>query len=417
MSAKVAAFKAAGFSVFVMGLWACGEGPGPRETGALRDLAGADAVYQDRLIEALIDAQPGDVITIPAGVFVIDQPLALTVDNVTIRGAGMDRTVLNFRGMTSGAQGLLVTADNFTIEDIGLEDAPGDLLKINEAENVIIRRVRAEWTNGPSSENGAYGLYPVQVRNLLVEDCVAIGASDAGVYVGQSQNVVVRRNRAERNVAGIEIENTVDADVYENEATDNTGGVLVFNMPQLSQRGERTRVYQNRVYANNRDNFGHAGTPVASVPAGTGVIINSNDAVEIFDNDISDHKTANIIVSSLFSAGYQDAARAENFDPYPEGVFIAGNRFSGGGEAPDLLELQALRVAMFGLDGRLPDILWDGYFNPAFQGPRLCVDNGEALVLNIDGQNGNAAPTTAMEAHRCALPRLAPVALRPPLAP
>jgi len=417
MGAKVAALKAAGFSVFVMGLLACGEGPGPREAGALRDLAGADAVYQDRLIEALIDAQPGDVITIPAGVFVIDQPLALTVDNVTIRGAGMDRTVLNFRGMTSGAQGLLVTADNFTIEDIGLEDAPGDLLKINEAENVIIRRVRAEWTNGPSSENGAYGLYPVQVRNLLVEDCVAIGASDAGVYVGQSQNVVVRRNRAERNVAGIEIENTVDADVYENEATDNTGGVLVFNMPQLSQRGERTRVYHNRVYANNRDNFGHAGTPVASVPAGTGVIINSNDAVEIFDNDISDHKTANIIVSSLFSAGYQDAARAENFDPYPEGVFIAGNRFSGGGEAPDLLELQALRVAMFGLDGRLPDILWDGYFNPAFQGPRLCVDNGEALVLNLDGQNRNAAPTTAMEAHRCALPRLAPVALRPPLAP
>lgn len=209
----------------------------------------------------------------------------------------------------------------------------------------------------------------------------------------------------------------MDADVYENVATNNTGGILVFNMPQLSQRGERTRVYNNQVFANNTDNFGHAGTPVASVPAGTGVIINSNDAVEIFDNDISDHKTANIIVSSLFSAGYQDAARAENFDPYPEGIFILGNRFSGGGDAPDMLELQALRVAMFGLDGRLPDILWDGYVNPAAAAPRLCVDNGEAVVLNIDGQNGNANPTTAMEAHRCTLPRLTPVTLRPPLGP
>jgi parallel beta-helix repeat protein len=417
MGRIVAALRAAGLAGLMMGLMACSQGSAPREVGAPRDLTGANTAYQEELIEALIDAQPGDVISVPAGVFVIDQPLALTVDNVTIRGAGMNETVLNFRGLTSGAQGLLVTADNFTIEDIGLEDAPGDLLKVNDAENVVIRRVRAEWTNGPSHDNGAYGLYPVQVRNLLVEDCVAIGASDAGVYVGQSQNVVVRRNRAEFNVAGIEIENTVDADVYENFATNNTGGILVFNMPQLSQRGERTRVYNNQVFANNTDNFGHAGTPVASVPAGTGVIINSNDAVEIFDNDILDHKTANIIVSSLFSAGYQDAAQAENFDPYPEGILIQENRFSGGGDAPDMLELQALRVAMFGLNGRLPDIVWDGYVNPTVEGPRLCVDNGEALVLNIDGQNGNANPTTAMEAHQCTLPRLAPVMLRPPLGP
>lgn len=205
MGRIVAALRAAGLVGVVIGLVACNQGPAPRDAGALRDLAGANTTYQAELIEALIDAQPGDVISIPAGVFVIDQPLALTVDSVTIRGAGMNETVLNFRGLTSGAQGLLVTADNFTIEDIGLEDAPGDLLKVNEAENVIIRRVRAEWTNGPSTDNGAYGLYPVQVRNLLVEDCVAIGASDAGVYVGQSQNVVVRRNRAEFNVAGIEI--------------------------------------------------------------------------------------------------------------------------------------------------------------------------------------------------------------------
>ena len=41
-----------------------------------------------------------------------------------------------------------------------------------------------------------------------------------------------------------------------------------------------TRVYQNKVIANNTENFGAEGTPVASVPAGSGVVINSNDKKE-----------------------------------------------------------------------------------------------------------------------------------------
>ena len=143
----------------------------------------------------------------------------------------MDKTVLSFAGQIAGAEGLLVTASDFTIEDLAIEDAKGDALKVNEGENITIRRVRTEWTNGPSQDNGAYGIYPVQTTNVLVEGNVAIGASDAGVYVGQSRDVIVRNNRAEYNVAGIEIENTVGADVYDNVATNNTGGILVFNMP------------------------------------------------------------------------------------------------------------------------------------------------------------------------------------------
>jgi parallel beta-helix repeat protein len=113
--------------------------------------------------------------------------------------------------------------------------------------------------------------------------------------------VVVRNNRAERNVAGIEIENTINADVYGNIAIGNTGGILVFNMPDLPQPGHSTRVFRNVVSGNNTGNFGAKGTPVASVPAGSGIVINSNDRVEIFDNDIADNDTANIIVSSYYA--------------------------------------------------------------------------------------------------------------------
>jgi len=382
-----------------------------------RDVSEADTDFQTVLLERLIDAQPGDVIEIPAGVYSFDRSLSLNVDGVTIRGAGMDETILNFQGQVAGAEGLIVTANDFTLEDLAIEDTIGDGLKVNGGENIIIRGVRVEWTGGYSTDNGAYGIYPVQTTNVLVENTVSIGASDAGIYVGQSRNVVVRNSRAEYNVAGIEIENCIGADVYGNVATNNTGGILVFNMPNLPQPGYHTRVYDNDVFANNTENFGHAGTPVASVPAGSGIVINSNDRVEIFNNRIADNDTANIIISSLFSTGYSGSSAQDDFDPYPETIWIHDNTYEGGGSSPDGLELAALRVALFGLGGSFPDVLFDGYVDsdkfvdgelPAEL--RICVAD-PVDVLNADGPNGYDSPRVDTEAFDCTLEALAPVEL------
>ena len=379
---------------------------------------GSNITAEQVLMTQLIEAQPGDVIEIPEGTYNSNLGLSLTADGVTIRGQGMDKTILSFADQIAGAEGLLVTASDFTIEDLAIEDAKGDALKVNEGDNITIRRVRTEWTNGPSQENGAYGIYPVQTTNVLVEGNVAIGASDAGVYVGQSRDVIVRNNRAEFNVAGIEIENTVGADVYENVATNNTGGILVFNMPELQQAGRVTRVYDNQVFSNNTGNFGHPGTPVASVPAGTGIIVNSNDDVEIFNNEISDNKTGNIIISSLFTTGYSESSTSETFDPYPEGIFIHGNTFTGGGEDPDTPELALARVMLFGEDGRLPDIIWDGFYDEAKQvdgempaALRICIDNGDVGILNANGPSGFTEPSTDMSPFACTLENLPEVDL------
>src|SRR5690242_5226298 len=161
--------------------------------------------FQKTLQERLIAAKPGDVIELPAGKFHLDHTLSLTVSGVTLRGRGMDKTVLSFAGQKSGSQGLLVKANDFTVEDVGIEDTAGDALTIQGGTNIIVRRVRTEWTRGPNSENGPYGIYPVECKNLLVEDSVARGAADAGIYVGQSQNVVIRRNRSEFNVDALKL--------------------------------------------------------------------------------------------------------------------------------------------------------------------------------------------------------------------
>jgi parallel beta-helix repeat protein len=372
----------------------------------------------------LINAKPGDVITIPEGVHAINRGLSLNVSGVTLRGLGMDKSILSFKGQVQGAEGLLVNASDFTIEDLAIEDAAGDALKINEGRNIVIRRVRTEWTNGPHEKNGAYGIYPVQAENVLLEDSVAIGASDAGLYVGQSRNVVVRNNRVEFNVAGIEIENTMHADVYGNVARNNTGGILVFNMPDLPNPGHSTRVFDNEVVGNNTANFGAEGTPVASVPAGSGIVINSNDRVEIFDNVIADNDTANIIISSYYATGYQGTRDViDDYDPYPETIYVYGNTMSGGGSSPDGLDLKALKVAKFGLTGSFPDVLWDGYVNadkvddngrllPEYA---ICIDNDAAQVLNVDLGNGSENIVVGDEQHRCTHDKLPAVQLAAPL--
>lgn len=165
------------------------EPPAPSDDAAL--------AFQKELQTQLIAARPGDVITIPAGVHPINRALSLNISGVTIRGEGMDRSILSFKGQVQGAEGLLVNASDFTIEDLAIEDTAGDALKINAGRNIIIRRVRTEWINGPDQENGAYGVYLERAENVLLEDSVSIGGSDGGFHIGQSREVVVRNNRVE----------------------------------------------------------------------------------------------------------------------------------------------------------------------------------------------------------------------------
>ena len=167
--------------------------------------------------------------------------------------------------------------------------------------------------------------------DVLIEDCKVSGASDAGIYVGQSQNIVVRRNTVEKNVAGIEIENSTRADVYENLATDNSGGILVFTMPDLPTKdGRLCRVYHNKVMANNHDNFAPKGNIVATVPPGTGVMIMANDEVEVFDNTIEKNQTGGPFDRQLSDHGKADQGRQVRpvlrGDPHPRQPLLGQRR-------------------------------------------------------------------------------------------
>ena len=342
---------------------------------------------QEEIQEALIDLEPGDVLTLEPGEYFFEDGISLDVNDVIFEGSGIDDTILNFGNQISGAQGLLVTSDNVTLRDFAVLDAKGDAIKVIGVDGINMIRLRTEWTGGPKATNGAYGFYPVESKDVLIDGCVAIGASDAGIYVGQSQNIIVKNSVAQYNVAGIEIENSYYADVFDNLASHNTGGILVFDLPDLPQQGgHHVRVFRNKAINNDTDNFAPEGNIVGEVPRGTGIIIQANSDVEVFDNDIYGNGTVNL---SIVTYGYE--TEDENYNPHPKSIQIHGNRFGDGGFDPDLGtgELAAILFELSG--GDMPDIFWDGIlptsqmiFGQPEEERLLISNNGDATFLTLN---------------------------------
>ncbi|WP_128892145.1 parallel beta-helix domain-containing protein [Erythrobacter sp. HKB08] len=324
---------------------------------------------QERLQEALILAGEGDEIVLGEGRFVLTDGLSLDVDGVTVRGAGMDETVLDFTTQQGAGEGLLVTSDNVTLRDFALENPKGDGVKSKGADNIVYSRIRVTWTNGPDPDNGAYGIYPVESTGVLVTGSKVSGASDAGIYVGQSKDITVRNSIVEANVAGIEIENSRNALVENNIATRNTGGLLVFDLPNLPVMGGGNVILRrNLVVDNDTANFAPPGNIVAGVRRGTGILVMANDGVLVEDNILENNPTAHVMVIA-YTQPYED----ERYNPFARNVVVGENTFGRGGDDPQLDGGEML-VAAFG--GSLPPVMWDG------------VAEGDTGLTVVDGVAG-----------------------------
>ena len=143
---------------------------------------GPNSNSQEEIQEALIDLEPGDILTLEPGEYFFEDGLSLDVSDVIFEGSGINNTILNFGEQISGAQGLLVTSDGVTLRDFAILDAKGDAIKVIGADGIKMIRLRTEWTGGPKETNGAYGFYPVESKDVLIDGCIAIGASDNEMY-------------------------------------------------------------------------------------------------------------------------------------------------------------------------------------------------------------------------------------------
>lgn len=373
------------------------------------------AEFQKKFQTAFIEIEDGGVIELPEGTYFLEVSLWLDgKENVTIKGKGMDKTILNFKDQLSGAEGIKITnSSKITIADLTVQDTKGDGIKAQQVTGIAFRNVKAEWTRGANSKNGGYGLYPVQCDQVLIEHCVARGASDAGIYVGQSNYVIVRNNKAYENVAGIEIENTSHADVYDNEAFNNTGGLLIFDLPDLiKKKGGFCRAFANNIHDNNHVNFAPKGNIVGKVPQGTGVMILAANNVELFENIIKDNRTIGVAVISYFIT--ENPIKDSLYNPYPSQIGIFEN----------VITRKAGRATMRGRIGKLyrfklrfgknvPHIVWDGIIDDKSKGkPVLCINqSANTTFANIDAENNFKNISKDVKHHSCMIDPLQPVQL------
>jgi parallel beta-helix repeat protein len=325
--------------------------------------------------------EDGDTLHLPAGTYKLTQSLLVDgYDNFVIQGAGLDKTILQFSGQQSGAEGFKISNCNrLTVRDFTVLNTAGDAIKAQNCDDIRFINVETSWTGKPKSTNGSYGLYPVQCNQVLIDSCRARGASDAGIYVGQSDEVTVRNCVATENVAGIEIENTTNAKVYDNLAEGNTGGILVFDLPGLiKKKGGNVEVFRNEVKANNLKNFAPKGNIVAQVPPGTGVMVLATSDVLIRDNDITENKTASIAIVSYYIT--ELPIQDEEYDPIPQGIRIESNDIVREKQWPNLKnKIGKLLAVKFGR--KVPPIIYDGITEETLAGNDLDNDN---LAISFD---------------------------------
>lgn len=278
-------------------------------------------------------------IDLAAGTYVFNNSVSISgVNGIKLKGAGKKATTLKFvdAGNVNGVD--VEAANSFTIRDLKILDSPKNGLEIRLSENILIDNIEVTWsaTSGEAmKKNGAYGVYPVNVINVLLQNTDTFYASDAGLYVGQCINALVRYNRAEYNVMGLEIENTINADVYENTVTNNTGGFLAYDLNKNTIVSRNIRVHKNRIYGNNNPNFASTGI-VKTVPAGVGMVLTSIRDIEIYDNVFGKNNSTDIgIMNGLVS-------ETPNFSEWPmnnwraHDIYLHDNSFGGdSGKAVD----------------------------------------------------------------------------------
>jgi parallel beta-helix repeat protein len=393
--------------------------------GTGRCVAIAAGEPETAIAGAFAQAKDGDTLAFAAGTYAFENQLALgSANGVTVIGAGQGKTILDFHGQKQGEDSLFAqSVQGLTFQGFTVEDSPGNASRVLGVTGLTFRSVEVKWTAKDSKTHGAYGLYPVQSKNVLIEDCAISGASDSGIYVGQSQQIVVRNNKAFSNVAGIEIENSFFADVYGNDSHDNTAGILVFDLPGLMQEGGHDiRVFQNTIQSNDTENFAAMGDIVSLVPGGTGFFVMANHDVEVFGNTIVGNKDsgAGIISYALAQMMFTDP----NYYEWPSKIYLHDNTFMTNGTMPDVAASIGL-VLLTGMSaypgGNVPDVLWDGIVDPALPaGPnpmQICVHEPTASAvcnMHFDQLDTNAPDESKLvvcdpKPFDCTRPALAPV--------
>ena len=268
--------------------------------------------------DAINSASSGDIVRVMPGLY--QETVYIDRDGITLQGAveNGERAILD-GGKLGLHDGIIASGHGVVIEGFHVRNYRSNGITTQGANNFRIR-------NNIVENIHLYGIFPQFGKNGLVAQNIISRTSDAGIYVGMSENVDIIANEVFENALGIEAENSHSILIEANYAHDNAVGIPVVIIPGLQTKSGADVIVRNNIVINNNSQLFKRSMD----RSGRGITVTAVDRVIIEGNIVKDHRSCGICVHSMtsMSAAFPvDAA----IEPEPDETQIANNIFVNNG--------------------------------------------------------------------------------------
>jgi nitrous oxidase accessory protein NosD len=182
-----------------------------------------------------------------------------------------------------------------------------------------------------SQHNDTYAIFPVRSSKGRMTGNTSSGTlTDACLYVGQDDDIVVDHNQATSCQIGFQIENSTNVRWSHNVAKQNTAGMIV----DIINGRQATTVSDNLVIGNvladnNRPNSAPVGADTHDILPGIGLVIDGAQRTTVKGNVIEQNHLAGMtIVDFCLDRADICAAGPLDIEPNPNDTVVTRNRFA-----------------------------------------------------------------------------------------
>ena len=253
--------------------------------GLSTSAAGPDSAPEGRVIVQSTGEQRNGIVIVPPVVPAAAQPLfSAKVERTDCMGCHSDMGPPF--PLHSDVPRIIPKADEPWLTDIRVE---GITIQGFENNGLFTEHVDGfVFDDVESIDNRNYGIFPVLSANGVIRDSYSTGSDlDSGLWVETSENVDVIGNLVENSVNGIEVSNSDDIHLMDNEARNNTIGAAILLLPDIYENragAKRIDMYNNWLHDNNKPNTARPGSILSEIPSGIGILYVGVDESEASGN-------------------------------------------------------------------------------------------------------------------------------------
>jgi parallel beta-helix repeat protein len=249
----------------------------------------------------ILASNPGDTIQLPAG----ELPLIRSIyfensKKLTLTGQGADKTILSFDKQEEGLEAItLFNCQDISLIGFSIENPRGDAIKVQNVNGLMLKNVKTGWTKNTANSNQAHGVFIERSSRILIDECEAYAATNAGIYTRESRDIVIQGSFLHQNSVGISLVNSSNSEILDNIVKYNSVGIAVSNLPGRLVVGERSKISQNEISENNGKLLSPKTYFNQSFPEGTGIVVLAFEKVSISKNTIINNMTIGALISDF----------------------------------------------------------------------------------------------------------------------